>query len=69
MQPVVRATHTGQANFIVQLIGYGTVSGTLYLFNEIGRYRGEVLADDEMPTGHYLLYVQADGNWTLRFSP
>lgn len=68
MQPVIRGTHTGQANFIVDVIGYGGLSGFFNLFNEIGRFKGEVLADEEMPSGDYLVWVQADGAWTLKFS-
>lgn len=69
MQPVVRGTHKGQENFIVDVIGYGDLSGTVNLFNEIGRFSGEVLADEELPAGDYLVYVQADGAWTLKFTP
>ncbi len=68
MQPVVTATHRGEANFIVQMIGYGTTSGQTYLFNEIGNFHGQTLMD-ELPRGSYLLYVQADGAWTIRFTP
>jgi hypothetical protein len=68
IQPVVTAKHRGQSNFIVDLIGYGDTSGDLNLFNEIGNFQGQTLVDD-MPEGGYLLYVQADGTWTLRFTP
>jgi hypothetical protein len=69
IQPVVRGAHKGQENFIVDVIGYGDLSGTVNLFNEIGRFSGEVLADEELPAGDYLVYVQADGAWTLKFTP
>jgi hypothetical protein len=69
LQPVIRGTHRGQSNFIVDVIGYGDVSGYFNLFNEIGRFKGEVLADEEMPAADYLVWVQADGDWTLKFSP
>lgn len=69
LQPVIRGTHRGQSNFIVDVIGYGDVSGYFNLFNEIGRFKGEILADEEMPAGDYLIWVQADGAWTLKFSP
>jgi hypothetical protein len=69
MQPVVQGTHKGQANFIVDVIGYGDLSGSFNLFNEIGHFKGEVLADEEMPAGDYLVWIQADGAWTLKFSP
>jgi hypothetical protein len=67
MQPVVTGVHRGRSNFIVHLIGYGNLSGTEYVFNEIGRYRGQTLLDS-MPRGSYLVWVQADGAWTLRFT-
>jgi hypothetical protein len=67
LRPLVTGRHRGQANFIVHAIGYGDVEGTLFLFNEIGPYKGETLAD-EMPAANYLLYVQADGPWTIRFA-
>jgi hypothetical protein len=68
LQPIVTATHTGKSNFVVELIGYGDTSGEALLFNEIGHFRGQTLADD-VPQGSYLLAVQADGNWSVRFTP
>jgi uncharacterized protein YdbL (DUF1318 family) len=68
LQPVVTATHHGQANFVVNLIGYGNTTGEQLLFNEIGNFRGQTLVDD-MPDGPYLLHVQADGKWLIRFTP
>jgi hypothetical protein len=67
-QPTVRATHSGSSNFIVQLIGYGDVSGGVLVFNEIGRFKGATVTDQALPSGHYLLAIFADGEWTLRFS-
>ncbi len=67
LQPIVTAKHRGESNFIVQLIGYGTVTGSNLLFNEIGNFNGQTLVDD-MPAGSYLLAVQAEGAWTLRFT-
>ncbi len=67
-QPTVKATHRGDSNFIVDIVGYGDqVSGSENLYNEIGNYRGETLMD-ELPAGDYLVNVQADGRWSLRFS-
>lgn len=56
----MRATHNGEANFIVY--GY-TRLGTYgdLLINEIGAYRGKVL----LPTGTRLVTIKADGTWTL----
>lgn len=68
LQPVVTASHTGQANFIVRLVPLGPGSGPIYLFNEIGRYRGQELVDN-MARGTYLLAVQADGDWSVRIKP
>lgn len=68
LQPIVEATHRGQSNFIVSLIGYGDTSGDELIFNEIGNFSGETIVND-MPTGSYLLAVQADGPWTVKFSP
>jgi hypothetical protein len=69
VQPVLTASHNGQANFVVQLIGYGSVHGTDLLVNEIGHYHGQTLFDQSVPRGTYVIAVQADGAWTLRFSP
>jgi hypothetical protein len=67
LQPIINVRHRGQSNFVVELIGYGDTSGYELLVNEIGNYTGETLLDD-MPQGSYLLAVQADGPWTVRFS-
>lgn len=69
MQPTVRGKHSGQANFIVHLIGYGDVTGTLFVFNEIGRFNGETVTEEALPTGTYLVNIQADGTWSLTFTP
>jgi hypothetical protein len=68
LQPIITGTHRGQSNFIVSLIGYGELTGEILVFNEIGNFKGETIAD-EMPAGDFLLYVQADGRWTLKFTP
>lgn len=68
MQPIVTASHSGQSNFIVQLIGIGNLIGEQeFVFNEIGRYRGQSLLDS-MPRGYWLLAVQADGAWSIKFT-
>ena len=67
LQPIVDVRHRGQANFVVELIGYGDSSGSELLVNEIGNYSGQTLVDD-MPQGSYLLAVQADGPWTVKFT-
>jgi hypothetical protein len=66
IQPIVTADHTGTSNFIVEVIGYGDLEGHILIFNEIGPFNGETIAD-EMPTGNYLLAVVADGSWSLTF--
>jgi hypothetical protein len=68
LQPVVTVQHRGRSNFVVELIGYGDTSGNELLINEIGNYSGQTLVND-MPAGSYLLSVQADGRWKVRFSP
>lgn len=67
-QPVLKATHRGESNFVVKLLGYGNITGRSLLVNEIGSYSGEVLVDDELPVGYYLVAVTADGDWTLKFA-
>jgi hypothetical protein len=64
----VHAAHRGQANFIVTPIGYGDLSGEQLVFNEIGAFKGNNLIN-EMPKGDYLLHVDPDGPWILRFTP
>jgi len=68
IQPTVKARHRGESNFVVDLIGFGELSGDTNIFNEIGRFSGETVVDEVLPGGGYLLYVQADGNWTLDFT-
>lgn len=68
IQPTVEGHHSGESNFQVQLIGYGDLSGSVFVFNEIGDFDGETVTDEALPSGTYLLYVQADGKWSLRFS-
>lgn len=63
---VVTGTHRGQSNFIVDLIGTGDTTGSVNLFNEIGTFNGETAED--LPEGRLLLYVRADGPWTLDFT-
>jgi hypothetical protein len=67
MEPIVTGVHSGKSNFIVRLIGIGSITGSDYLFNEIGRYRGQTI-QDSMPKGNYLLAVQADGAWSVKFT-
>jgi hypothetical protein len=64
---VVTSTHRGESNFVVYLIGFGSVTGRELVVNEIGRYRGQALVD--VPRGTLLLWVQADGPWTVRLAP
>jgi hypothetical protein len=67
LQPIVDVSHRGTSNFVVYLIGYGDTSGSELLVNEIGSYSGQTLVD-EMPAGSYLIAVDADGAWTVKFS-
>jgi hypothetical protein len=63
----VAGQHRGRLAFRVALVGYGTSAGTLSLFDQSGRFQGQTVSD--IPAGHYLLAVQADGSWTVTFSP
>lgn len=63
---VVTATHAGESNFVVYLVGYGSLTGRTLVFNEIGRYKGQELVD--VPKGTMLLWVTADGTWSVRFA-
>jgi hypothetical protein len=54
----MHATHTGQANFIVDAYVDG---GQNNLINEIGHYTGEV----QIPGATFLITIHADGAWTL----
>ena len=63
----VTATHRGSSNFAVYLVGYGDTSGASLLFNEIGHFSGETVADTGDATA-MLVVVEADGAWTLKFA-
>jgi len=65
---VVTATHRGQSNFAVYLIGYGDTTGETLLFNEIGNFNGQTLVE-HMPAGSYLLHVEPTAVWSIRFAP
>jgi hypothetical protein len=65
-RPTVFARHRGQSSFVVALIGYGGLESDTLLFDDVGSSGGEILFD-AMPAGGYLLAVQADGPWTVRF--
>ena len=64
---VATATSAGDSNFVVHLVGYGSVSGESLLFNEIGPYHGQTLTDD-LPRGTFLLWIEATGSWSIRFA-
>lgn len=63
---IVTGSHSGSSNFVVYLIGYGSVEGRELVFNEIGRYKGQDLID--IPGGTMLLWVTADGPWKVSFA-
>jgi hypothetical protein len=54
----LRATHQGEANFIVTAYG----DSRELLVNDIGTYSGEHL----VPNGTILLVIDADGRWTMQ---
>lgn len=64
---VATATHAGGSNFVVYLIGYGSIEGRILVFNEIGRFKGQDLVD--VVKGPMLLWIMADGAWSVRFAP
>jgi hypothetical protein len=41
----------------------------MLLVNEIGPWSGELLADERLLMGSYLLEVYAVGDWSLKFAP
>ncbi|CAN5145030.1 hypothetical protein BH20GEM2_BH20GEM2_21500 [soil metagenome] len=63
---VVGATHSGSANFIVELVPRRGGSDQL-LINEIGSYTGEVAYADAS-AGRYRITVEADGAWQLNLA-
>lgn len=66
VEPVITGRNSGDSNFIVSLIAYGgAVTGRELLFNDIGPYSGQTLTS--IPAGDYLLSVDAEGSWTVRF--
>lgn len=65
-KPTIFARHRGQSNFVVALIGYGRLESDSLLFDDVGA-SGSRVVFDSMPAGSYLLAVQADGPWTVRF--
>jgi hypothetical protein len=67
LQPIVTASNRGKSNFVVYVVGYGSTTGEELVFNEIGNFHGETLIDD-LPAGPYLVSVQSDGYWSLKFT-
>ncbi len=63
--PIIIGRHRGESNFIVELLTPDG-SGEEYLFNEIGTFSGETTTS--IPAGNYLMSVQADGSWSVRFA-
>ena len=60
------ALETGETD--VHVPGYGRNYGDVeYVFNEIGRFRGQTLIED-LSAGTYYLGVTADGTWSIRFT-
>ena len=65
LQPIITGRHRGESNFIVHIVspdGMGEES----LFNEIGAFSGETTTD--IPASPYMVSVQADGSWSLKFA-
>lgn len=64
-EPIITGTTKGDSNFIVHLVS-ANGAGTAYLFNEIGPWSGETT--EEIPEGSYLMSVDADASWAVKFS-
>lgn len=64
---VVKGTHSGSSNFIVEAIPRSTGGYGEGLFNEIGSYSGQTVWV-EPTVGKHRLKVDADGPWTLTFT-
>lgn len=66
---VIRATHDGEANFIVHSLD-SSMTANEYLINEIGSYEADGAFglgwSNKKTTG---FEVQADGNWTITLLP
>ncbi len=60
---VIRGTHNGSSNFIVEILGDGGTTA----FNEIGSYSGAVVMTD-LSVGKHRVKVDADGAWTLKIT-
>ena len=65
LQPIITGRHRGESNFAVYIVSSDGVGKDL-LFNEIGAFSGETTTD--IPAGPYMVNVQADGSWSLRFA-
>lgn len=60
---IIRASHRGAENFIVQLRDSGGEEVGASLFNEIGNFDGSTAVG--LPAGTYIVEVDADGAWTF----
>jgi len=74
-QFVFSASHTGQRNFIVELVN-SSGEPNFFLVNEIGNYQGSQIIQVESSTfgfnpvpGLYALVVKADGRWDFTLEP
>lgn len=62
------ATHSGKRHFSITLINAKTGGFASLGPNETGAYNGQTLVDAD-DAGPYLLFVDADGPWTVKVSP
>jgi len=62
----VTGSHSGEGRFWVYLQGFGDAAGWALLFNERGAV-DEARRPMRLPRGSYLVAVDADGPWTIRF--
>lgn len=61
----VTTTHLGASNFIVSLTEFGDTKGSELLTNDIGLVHDVTAVD--VPQGAFLLQIEADGAWEVRF--
>jgi hypothetical protein len=63
----VAGLHQGGATFDVTLVSYAGTAPELRLFHQTGRFQGQTVTS--IAAGPSLLRVQADGAWSVVFTP
>ena len=65
---IAKATHSGSSNFAVVALAADGSSNDL-LINEIGKYSGTVLFDEDVGVHTVAFEVTASGSWTITVKP